>query len=57
MFQPAEEVGGAPRLIEDGFLDRFPRPEVCLGQHVGPAPAGLVGTRPGPVMSACDTLR
>jgi hippurate hydrolase len=57
VFQPAEEVGGAPRMIEDGFLDRFPRPEVCLGQHVGPAPAGLVGTRPGAVMSACDTLR
>jgi len=57
VFQPAEEVGGAPHLIEDGFLDRFPRPEVCLGQHVGPAPAGLVGTRPGAVMSACDTLR
>lgn len=57
VFQPAEEVGGAPRMIEDGFLSRFPRPEVCLGQHVGPAPAGLVGTRPGPVMSACDTLR
>jgi hippurate hydrolase len=57
VFQPAEEVGGAPRMIDDGFPDRFPRPEVCLGQHVGPAPAGLVGTRPGPVMSACDTLR
>jgi amidohydrolase len=57
VFQPAEEVGGAPHLIEDGFLDRFPRPEICLGQHVGPAPAGLVGTRPGAVMSACDTLR
>ncbi|MEY9928147.1 amidohydrolase [Catenulispora sp. GP43] len=57
VFQPAEEVGGAPKMIEDGFLGRFPRPEVCLGQHVGPAPAGLVGTRPGPVMSACDTLR
>jgi hippurate hydrolase len=57
VFQPAEEVGGAPRMLEDGFADRFPRPDVCLGQHVGPAPAGLVGTRPGPVMSACDTLR
>jgi len=56
VFQPAEEVGGAPRMLQDGFADRFPRPAVCLGQHVGPAPAGLVGTRPGPVMSACDTL-
>ncbi|MBS2532303.1 amidohydrolase [Catenulispora sp. NF23] len=57
VFQPAEEVGGAPKMIEDGFLDRFPRPEICLGQHVAPAPAGLVGSRPGPVMSACDTIR
>ncbi|WP_194914287.1 amidohydrolase [Catenulispora rubra] len=57
VFQPAEERGGAPKMIEDGFPDRFPRPEVCLGQHVGPAPAGLVGTRPGVVMSSCDTLR
>ena len=57
VFQPAEEVGGAPRMLEDGFADRFPRPDVCLGQHVGPAPAGLVGTRPGPLMSASDTLR
>jgi hippurate hydrolase len=57
VFQPAEEVGGAPAMIEDGFADRFPRPEVCLGQHVGPAPVGLVGTRPGPVMAASDSLK
>lgn len=57
VFQPAEEVGGAPAMIEDGFLDRFPRADVCLGQHVAPAPAGFVGTRPGPVMAASDSLR
>ncbi|WP_329116837.1 amidohydrolase [Streptomyces sp. NBC_01465] len=57
VFQPAEEVGGAPAMIEDGFLDRFPRAEVCLGQHVAPAPVGFVGTRPGPVMAASDSLR
>lgn len=57
VFQPAEEVGGAPAMIEDGFLERFPRADVCLGQHVSPAPAGLVGTRPGPVMAASDSLR
>ena len=57
VFQPAEEVGGAPAMIEDGFADRFPRPEVCLGQHVGPAPVGLVGTRTGPVMAASDSLK
>ncbi|MEX0173278.1 amidohydrolase [Streptomyces sp. LMG1-1-1.1] len=57
VFQPAEEVGGAPAMIEDGFLDRFPRAEVCLGQHVAPAPVGFFGTRPGPVMAASDSLR
>ncbi|WP_406063533.1 amidohydrolase [Streptomyces sp. NBC_01077] len=57
VFQPAEEVGGAPAMIEDGFLDRFPRAEVCLGQHVAPAPVGFVGTRPGPVMAASDSFR
>ncbi|MEU7576031.1 amidohydrolase [Streptomyces sp. NPDC041068] len=57
VFQPAEEVGGAPAMIEDGFLDRFPRPDVCLGQHVAPAPVGFVGTRPGPLMAASDSMR
>ncbi|MFF5767737.1 amidohydrolase [Streptomyces tanashiensis] len=57
VFQPAEEVGGAPAMIEDGFLERFPRADICLGQHVAPAPAGFVGTRPGPVMAASDSLR
>ncbi|MFI6942463.1 amidohydrolase [Streptomyces sp. NPDC050418] len=57
VFQPAEEVGGAPAMIEDGFLDRFPRAEVCLGQHVFPAPVGFAVTRPGPFMSASDSLR
>ncbi|MFF0429061.1 amidohydrolase [Streptomyces sp. NPDC004520] len=57
VFQPAEEVGGAPAMIEDGFLERFPRADVCLGQHVAPAPVGFVGTRPGPLMAASDSLR
>ncbi|MEU5951134.1 amidohydrolase [Streptomyces sp. NPDC047525] len=57
VFQPAEEVGGAPAMIADGFLERFPRAEVCLGQHVAPAPVGFIGTRPGPVMAASDSLR
>ncbi|WP_323180089.1 peptidase dimerization domain-containing protein [Streptomyces sp. NBC_00893] len=44
-------------MIEDGFLERFPRADVCLGQHVFPAPVGFVSTRPGPVMAASDSLR
>ncbi|MFJ9678534.1 amidohydrolase [Streptomyces sp. NPDC101194] len=57
VFQPAEEIGGAAAVIDDGFLERFPRADVCLGQHVAPLPAGFVGTRPGPVMAASDSLR
>ncbi|MFD4374841.1 amidohydrolase [Streptomyces sp. NPDC058486] len=57
VFQPAEEVGGAPAMIEDGFLERFPRAEVCLGQHVAPIPLGYAGTRHGTVMAASDNLR
>ncbi|GAA2734397.1 amidohydrolase [Streptomyces nogalater] len=58
VFQPAEEVGhGARAMLDDGVLDRFPRPEVVLGQHVGPLPAGVVTTRPGTLMAAADSLR
>ncbi|MFE5733018.1 amidohydrolase [Streptomyces sp. NPDC056528] len=58
VFQPAEEVGrGARAMLDDGVLDRFPRPSVVLGQHVGPLPAGVVVTRPGAVMAAADSIR
>ena len=55
VFQPAEErTGGADAMIEDGLFERFPRPAVVLGQHVGPLPAGMVGFREGTVMAAAD---
>ncbi|MGW2682442.1 amidohydrolase [Streptomyces sp. NPDC001414] len=56
VFQPAEEVGGAPKMLADGFAERFPRPDVCLAQHVAAAPAGLVGTRAGALMAGADSL-
>ncbi|ATW51889.1 amidohydrolase [Streptomyces peucetius] len=56
VFQPAEEVSGAQAMIDDGFPERFPRPDVCLAQHVGPIPAGAAATRPGAVMSASDSF-
>src|SRR5690242_9388231 len=35
VFQPAEETAeGARAMIDDGLFDRFPKPEVVLGQHV-----------------------
>lgn len=55
--QPAEETGtGAQAMLDDGLLDRFPRPDICLAQHVGPLPVGVVATRPGAVMAAADSV-
>src|ERR1051326_2912380 len=49
-FQPAEETAaGAQAMIDDGLFDRFPKPDVVLGQHVMPAPASAIGTRAGVV--------
>jgi amidohydrolase len=55
VFQPAEELmTGARAMIEDGLFERFPRPDIVLGQHVGPLPAGMIGHREGAVMAAAD---
>lgn len=57
VFQPAEETGaGARAMIEDGLFDRVPRPDIVLGQHVAPHPAGLMIHQTGPVLAAADTL-
>src|SRR5436190_4704789 len=57
LFQPAEETAaGAQAMIDDGLFDRFPKPDVILGQHVMPAPAGVVGTRSGVITSAADSF-
>jgi amidohydrolase len=57
VFQPAEEFGaGSKAMIADGVLDRFPRPDIVLGQHVTPLPAGIIGVRPGTQMAASDGL-
>lgn len=57
VFQPAEELGaGAKAMLEDGFLERFGTPDICLGQHVAPAPAGWVLTRPGAAMAGSDSV-
>src|SRR3954451_19289084 len=58
LFQPAEEVGdGARRMVEDGLGELIPAPQVALGQHVMPAPAGRVGTHAGAALSAADSMR
>ncbi|GAA2477522.1 amidohydrolase [Terrabacter carboxydivorans] len=58
VLQPAEELGkGARAMVEDGLYDRVPRPDVVLGQHVAPIPAGVIGLRPGPAFAATDSLK
>src|SRR5512146_1948770 len=48
VFQPAEETGaGAQAMIDDGLFQRFPKPEVVLGQHVMSLPAGVIAGRAG----------
>jgi amidohydrolase len=55
VFQPAEELGrGARDMVDDGLFQRFPKPDIVLGQHVGPLPAGMIGHAAGPVMAAYD---
>jgi hippurate hydrolase len=57
VLQPAEELGhGADAMIDDGLFERFGTPDVALGQHVAPAPAGMVFTRGGTMMAASDSL-
>jgi amidohydrolase len=58
VFQPAEETAeGARAMIDDGLFDRFPKPDVVLGQHVMVGPAGNIGGRGGPITSAADSLQ
>jgi amidohydrolase len=57
--QPAEEtITGAKAMLEDGFLTRFPKPDVGLALHVGNLlPAGKVGLGPGFRLTSADSLR
>lgn len=58
VFQPGEEVGiGAQSMVDDGMLQRFPKPDIILGQHVMVGPAGTVGHRSGTILSAGDSLK
>src|SRR3954453_21292825 len=58
IFQPGEETAeGAEDMIKDGLFERFPKPDVVLGQHVMVGPSGTVAGRPGAITSAADSLR
>jgi amidohydrolase len=56
VFQPGEESAhGALRMIEDGLLEREPRPDVAFALHVAPQLAvGRLITRAGILLVACD---
>jgi hippurate hydrolase len=57
--QPAEEtISGAKRMLGDGLLTRFPKPDVAVALHVGNLlPAGTVGIAPGVMNTNADSLR
>ena len=55
--QPAEEiVAGAKAMLAAGLFTRFPKPDIALALHDGPAPHGMVFYRVGPGSSAADGL-
>lgn len=57
VFQPAEEtIEGAREMVADGLVERFPRADVVLGQHLAPLPAGVTSVTSGPAMAGADTL-
>lgn len=56
VFQPGEETSeGARSMVADGMVARFPKPDVALGQHVMPLPAGRIGYRSGMMLAAGDS--
>lgn len=56
IFQPAEEVGGAVQMIEDGLFERFPV-DALFGLHNWPGvPAGEFRFIDGPAMAAVDLV-
>jgi amidohydrolase len=58
IFQPAEETGtGAQAMIDDGLFERFPKPDIVLGQHVMVGVAGTISGRAGVITSAGDSLQ
>lgn len=58
LFQPGEETGdGARAMVDDGLAEVVGTVDVAMAQHVLPLPAGFVGTREGPTLSAADSLR
>ncbi|MBI1213227.1 MAG: amidohydrolase [Alphaproteobacteria bacterium] len=58
MFQPGEEGHfGALRMIEDGLIDRHPKPDGAFAIHITPnVPTGVMTAKPGAFMASTDTI-
>lgn len=58
VFQPGEEnAAGARAMVAAGIVDKLPKPDVYLGQHVlGSLPGGAVGIRSGALFSAAASI-
>jgi len=57
--QPAEEtISGAKAMLADGFMTKFPKPDVAVALHVGnDLPAGKVGYTAGYISSNADSIK
>lgn len=59
LFQAGEEIGaGAKAMVNDGLLEKVPKPDICFAQHVLPYPkAGQVGVKAGPFFSRTTSVK
>ncbi len=59
MFQPGEEGHfGALRMIEDGLIDKHPKPDGAFALHITPnAPSGFFTGRGGAMLASTDEIR
>lgn len=58
MFQPGEEGHfGAVKMIEDGLIERGPKPDGAFAMHITPnMPTGVFGSKAGPLMASTDEV-
>lgn len=58
MFQPGEEGHfGALRMIEDGLIDKHPKPDGAFAMHITPnVPTGIFTAKAGAFMASTDEI-
>lgn len=58
IFQPGEEIAaGSKAMLSDGLMDRFPKPDIILGQHLVQGMAGTCSYRAGQILTAGDSMK